>query len=78
MRDCPPYDTLKLAELGLDGPPATGTPPFFTARDIPPCEMCDDIPCVVACPPTGALDHDLTNIDDATWAWPSSSTRNAA
>jgi len=60
VRDCP-YDTLKLAELGLDGP-ATGTP-FFTARDIP-CEMCDDIPCVVACP-TGALDHDLTNIDDA-------------
>ncbi|WP_421701896.1 ferredoxin-type protein NapG [Aliiroseovarius sp.] len=60
VRDCP-YDTLKLAELGLDGP-ATGTP-FFTARDIP-CEMCDDIPCVVACP-TGALDHDLTDIDEA-------------
>ncbi len=60
VRDCP-YDTLKLAELGLDGA-ATGTP-FFTARDIP-CEMCDDIPCVAACP-TGALDHGLTNIDDA-------------
>lgn len=60
VRDCP-YDTLVLAELGIDGA-ATGTP-FFTARDIP-CEMCDDIPCVVACP-TGALDHDLTNIDDA-------------
>ncbi len=60
VRDCP-YDTLKLAELGADGP-ATGTP-YFTARDIP-CEMCDDIPCVVACP-TGALDHSLTNIDDA-------------
>ena len=52
VRDCP-YDTLKLAELGYDGP-ATGTP-YFTARDIP-CEMCDDIPCVVACP-TGALDR---------------------
>ena len=26
--------------------------------------MCDDIPCVVACP-TGALDPGLTNIDDA-------------
>ena len=33
------------------------------SRDIP-CEMCDDIPCVAACP-TGALDPDLTNIDDA-------------
>jgi ferredoxin-type protein NapG len=59
-RDCP-YDTLTLAELGEDGP-ATGTP-FFTARDVP-CEMCDDIPCVVACP-TGALDPKLDNIDDA-------------
>ncbi|MBT2130645.1 ferredoxin-type protein NapG [Aliiroseovarius lamellibrachiae] len=60
VRDCP-YDTLVLAELGYDGP-ATGTP-FFTARNIP-CEMCDDIPCVKACP-TGALDKGLTNIDDA-------------
>lgn len=60
VRDCP-YDTLILAELGQDGP-ATGTP-YFTARDIP-CEMCDDIPCVAACP-TGALDKGLENIDDA-------------
>ncbi|WP_240482035.1 ferredoxin-type protein NapG [Ruegeria marisrubri] len=60
VRDCP-YDTLKLAELGEDGP-ATGTP-FFTARDVP-CEMCEDIPCVAACP-TGALDKSLDNIDDA-------------
>ena len=59
-RDCP-YDTLKLAELGEDGP-ATGTP-YFTARDIP-CEMCDDIPCVAACP-TGALEKSLDRIDDA-------------
>ena len=57
----PLYDTLKLAELGRDGA-ATGTP-YFTARDIP-CEMCDDIPCVAACP-TGALDKDLEVIDDA-------------
>jgi ferredoxin-type protein NapG len=60
VRDCP-YDTLQLAELGDDGA-ATGTP-YFTARDVP-CEMCDDIPCVAACP-TGALDQDLTVIDDA-------------
>ncbi|MGG7568546.1 ferredoxin-type protein NapG [Rhodovulum sp. DZ06] len=59
VRDCP-YDTLKLAELGEA--PATGTP-YFTARDVP-CEMCDDIPCVAACP-TGALDPALTDIDDA-------------
>jgi len=60
VRDCP-YDTLRLAELGVDGP-ATGTP-FFVAREVP-CEMCDDIPCVIACP-TGALDPGLTDIDDA-------------
>lgn len=59
VRDCP-YDTLGLAYLGDDAP--TGTP-FFRARKVP-CEMCDDIPCVKACP-TGALDPKLTNIDDA-------------
>ena len=59
VRDCP-YDTLKLAELG-DGV-ATGTP-YFNARAIP-CEMCEDIPCVVACP-TGALDRKLTDIGEA-------------
>ena len=60
VRDCP-YDTLSLAELGADGP-ATGTP-YFTARAVP-CEMCEDIPCVAACP-TGALDQSLTDIDEA-------------
>jgi ferredoxin-type protein NapG len=59
VRACP-YDTLHLAELG-DGV-ATGTP-YFTARDIA-CEMCEDIPCVAACP-SGALDHGLTDIGDA-------------
>ena len=59
VRDCP-YDTLKLARL--DDPVPTGTP-YFAARQIP-CEMCDDVPCVAACP-TGALDPDLTDIDDA-------------
>lgn len=59
VRDCP-YDTLKLAQLG--DAVALGTP-YFEARDIP-CEMCDDIPCVRACP-TGALDPALTEINDA-------------
>ncbi|GAM61010.1 ferredoxin-type protein napG [Vibrio ishigakensis] len=60
VRTSLPYDTLKLATLLSKS--AAGTP-YFTARDIP-CEMCEDIPCVVACP-SGALDHSLTNIDDA-------------
>jgi ferredoxin-type protein NapG len=55
-----PYDTLKLADL-VDRA-ALGTP-YFTAREIP-CEMCEDIPCVVACP-TGALDPALTDITQA-------------
>jgi ferredoxin-type protein NapG len=59
VRDCP-YDTLRLAKLGE--PVAAGTP-YFVARDVP-CEMCDDIPCVAACP-TGALDPGLSDIDDA-------------
>lgn len=59
VEDCP-YDTLKLARLFE--PVTTGTP-YFDAREVP-CEMCDDIPCVKACP-TGALDPKLTNIDDA-------------
>lgn len=59
VRDCP-FDTLELARIG--DPIATGTP-YFTARKVP-CEMCDDIPCVKACP-TGALDHGLTDIGKA-------------
>ena len=59
VRDCP-YDTLRLAELGDEV--ALGTP-YFVARDIP-CEMCDDLPCVKACP-TGALDPGLTRIEDS-------------
>ena len=57
VRDCP-YDILELAKP--EAQVATGTP-YFTAR-TGPCEMCEDIPCVKACP-TGALDHSLTDIN---------------
>lgn len=59
VRDCP-YDTLRLGQVEEDVPLGT---PYFVAREIP-CEMCEDIPCVEACP-TGALDKSLELIDDA-------------
>mgnify|MGYP003556915868 CR=1 FL=1 len=59
VRDCP-YQILKLATPGEHV--ATGTP-YFVARNLP-CEMCEDIPCVKACP-SGALDHSLTDINKA-------------
>lgn len=59
VRDCP-YDTLRLSDFG--NALAAGTP-YFVARRVP-CEMCDDIPCVKACP-TGALDRQLTEIDES-------------
>lgn len=57
VRDCP-YKILSLAKVGEAV--ATGSP-YFVARRLP-CEMCEDIPCVKACP-TGALDHQLTDIN---------------
>ncbi|MEJ2464800.1 MAG: ferredoxin-type protein NapG [Candidatus Thiodiazotropha sp.] len=59
VRDCP-YDILFLGEVGEEVP--TGTP-YFIAR-TGPCEMCEDIPCVKACP-TNALDHSLSEIEDS-------------
>jgi ferredoxin-type protein NapG len=59
VRDCP-YHTLKLADWA-DGP-ALGSP-FYVAREVP-CEMCEDIPCVKACP-TGALNPALVEITKA-------------
>jgi ferredoxin-type protein NapG len=59
VRDCP-YKILDLAKP--EQPIATGTP-YFVAR-TGPCEMCEDVPCVKACP-TGALDHKLTDINAA-------------
>jgi ferredoxin-type protein NapG len=58
-RDCP-YDILHLAKP--EEPMSTGTP-YFVARQAP-CEMCDNIPCVKACP-TAALDHSLKDINKA-------------
>ena len=57
VRDCP-YHILELAKPEHNV--ATGTP-YFVARTLP-CEMCEDIPCIKACP-TGALDHQLTDIN---------------
>jgi ferredoxin-type protein NapG len=59
VRACP-YNTLKLSSFGDDVPVGT---PYFTARTIP-CELCEDIPCVAACP-TGALDKQLTDVNKA-------------
>ena len=59
VRDCP-YNILHLAKP--EEPVSTGTP-YFVARQLP-CEMCEDIPCVKACP-TGALDHSLKDINKA-------------
>lgn len=59
VEDCP-FDILKLATWADPAPMGT---PFFTARDEP-CRMCQDIPCVRACP-TGALNPLLTDIRKA-------------
>ena len=59
VRSCP-YDVLRLARLGDEIP--TGTP-YFIARENP-CRMCEDIPCMKACP-SGALSKSLPNIYEA-------------
>lgn len=59
VRDCP-FDAIKLATPEMNV--AIGTP-FLTVREVP-CYMCQDIPCVKACP-SGALNHDLTDIKEA-------------
>lgn len=59
VRGCP-YAVLRLARLGDEIP--TGTP-YFIARENP-CRMCEDIPCLKACP-SGALSKSLTTIYEA-------------
>jgi len=58
--DACPYDTLKLATADAGIPIGT---PYFIPNEIP-CYMCDDIPCLEACP-TGAINPALENINDS-------------
>ncbi len=58
VRACP-YDTLVLSEKTH---PTWGTP-YFIPREIP-CEMCEDFPCVTACP-TNALSQNMQDINEA-------------
>ena len=59
VRDCP-YDTLYLANSADSIPIGT---PYFIPREVP-CYMCEDIPCMNACP-TGALSPELERIEDS-------------
>lgn len=59
VRDCPP----SILHLATPGQPVTTGTPFYVSR-AGACEMCEDLPCVKACP-TGALDHQLTDIKKA-------------
>lgn len=52
--------TLRLAKFGGDIVPGT---PYFIPR-ISPCRMCEDMPCVKACP-SGALNKKLASINEA-------------
>ena len=58
--DACPYDTLKLASAESGIPIGTH---YFIPNDIP-CFMCQDIPCLKACP-TGAIDPALEDINDS-------------
>lgn len=51
---------LRLAELGSGIPAGT---PYFAPR-ISPCRLCEDMPCIKACP-SGALNKKLPSIDKA-------------
>lgn len=59
VRACP-YKILHLATLGEDVP--TGTPFFIPRKDY--CRMCEDMPCIRACP-SGSLDKSLPKIYEA-------------
>ena len=59
VRDCPP----SILHLAAPGQPVMNGTPFYISR-AGACEMCEDLPCVKACP-SGALDHSLTDINKA-------------
>jgi ferredoxin-type protein NapG len=59
VRACP-YQILRLAELGEEIP--TGTPFFIPRKDY--CRMCEDMPCIKACP-SGSLSKSLPTIYEA-------------
>jgi len=59
LRACP-YDAIVMAEPGSGVAPGT---PYIVARKKP-CYMCEDLPCVKACP-SGALDKSLTDVRKA-------------
>ena len=59
VRSCP-YNILHLAKLGEEIP--TGTPFFIARQDF--CRMCEDMPCIRACP-SGALSRSLPKIYEA-------------
>jgi ferredoxin-type protein NapG len=64
---CPDQDfdgqTRKAIQFhGVEAGAHAGTP--YIAPRTAPCLMCVDVPCVKACP-TGALDHRLTDINEA-------------
>jgi ferredoxin-type protein NapG len=54
-----PFETLALATVQREG--ATGVPHFEPREN--PCYMCEDVPCIAACP-TEALDEGI-EIDEA-------------
>lgn len=59
VRACP-YKILRLAKMGEEVP--LGSPFFIPRQDY--CRMCEDIPCIRACP-SGALSKSLPTIYEA-------------
>jgi ferredoxin-type protein NapG len=59
VRTCP-YNILHLAELGEEIP--TGTPFFIPRKGF--CRMCENMPCIRACP-SGSLSKSLPTIYEA-------------